>query len=89
VRNSADTQLPTAFILDALGSSATDEAGWVNLATFGSYLTKLKPDFDPRLYGHKKLSDMLRVLSGVVEIEERQASGSASKVLYIRRRTSP
>jgi len=37
-------------MLDALELSG-DDAGWAHLGTFGSYLTKLKPDFDSRLYG--------------------------------------
>ena len=46
--------LPKKFILNALGSTQNDDAGWVNLGAFGNYLTKIKPDFDPRLYGFKK-----------------------------------
>lgn len=79
--------IPKDFILEALGNTQNDEAGWVNLGSFGSYLTKIKPDFDPRLYGHKKLSDLVRVMADELEVEERQTSGSAAKAVYIRRRT--
>ena len=34
-----------------------DEAGWVNLNEAGSYIKRIKPDFDPRTYGLGKLSD--------------------------------
>ncbi|GAM66745.1 hypothetical protein JCM19236_3075 [Vibrio sp. JCM 19236] len=34
-----------------------DEAGWAKLGEVGSYLKRLKPDFDPRNHGLKKLSD--------------------------------
>lgn len=34
-----------------------DESGWAKLGEVGKYLKRLKPDFDPRNYGLKKLSD--------------------------------
>lgn len=34
-----------------------DEAGWANLNEAGSYIKRIKPDFDPRTYGLGKLSD--------------------------------
>ena len=50
--------LPEDFISQAI-IEASDESGWVTLAYLGSYLTKIQPGFDPRLYGCKKLSDLL------------------------------
>lgn len=64
-----------------------DDAGWVHLGAFGDYLTKIKPDFDPRLYGFKKLSDLVKGMPDI-EIEERKVKGSPEKVLYIRRRAA-
>lgn len=78
--------LPRKFILGALGSTQYDDAGWVNLGAFGNYLTKLKPDFDPRLYGFKKLSDLVKSMPDDLEIEERNTAGTSAKALYIRRR---
>jgi hypothetical protein len=80
---------PRRFILDALGSTQYDDAGWVNLGAFGNYLTKIKPDFDPRLYGFKKLSELVKRMRNDLEIEERKTTGSSAKALYIRRRTAP
>jgi hypothetical protein len=80
--------IPRKFILDALGSTKYDEEGWVHLGAFGSYLTKLKPDFDPRLYGFKKLSDLVKSMPKDLEIKERKTAGSSGKGLYIRRRTT-
>ena len=34
-----------------------DEAGWANLNEAGSYIKRIKPDFDPRTYGLGKLPD--------------------------------
>ena len=81
--------LPKKFILNALGSSQNDDAGWVNLGAFGNYLTKIKPDFDPRLYGFKKLSELVKSMGNDLDIEERKTAGTGAKALYIRRRTTP
>jgi uncharacterized LabA/DUF88 family protein len=80
--------LPKKFILNALGSTQNDDAGWVNLGAFGNYLTKIKPDFDPRLYGFKKLSELVKSMDNELDIEERKTAGTGAKALYIRRRTT-
>lgn len=85
-QKTAPPALPRKFILNALGSTQYDDAGWVNLGAFGNYLTKIKPDFDPRLYGFKKLSELVKSMGADLEIEERKTTGAASKALYIRRR---
>ncbi|MEX6508730.1 NYN domain-containing protein [Jiella sp. M17.18] len=36
------------------------EDGWVNLGSFGKQILNLSSDFDPRTYGFKKLSDLVR-----------------------------
>ena len=79
----ANTEFPREFVLAALEQSI-DDAGWAHLGTFGGYLNKLKPDFDSRLYGHKKLSDLVKAKTELFVTEERQAPGSNHKVLYLR-----
>lgn len=76
-------EFPKKFVLTALEQS-TDDAGWAQLGTFGSYLTKLQPDFDSRLYGFKKLSDLVKAKTDLFVTEERLAPGSNQKVLYLR-----
>lgn len=79
-----EPDLPTVFILDALTSAQGDESGWIHLGTFGSYLTKLRSDFDPRFYGFKKLSDLIRAMPKDVELIERSNSDSTTKAYYVR-----
>jgi hypothetical protein len=74
---------PKEFVLTALEQSG-DDAGWAHLGTFGSYLTKLQPDFDSRLYGYKKLSDLVKAKTDLFVTEERKAPGSSQKILYLR-----
>ena len=78
-------KLPKKFVLSALEQSVDDE-GWAHLGTFGNYLNKLQPDFDPRLYGYKKLSDLVRDRTDLFLTEERRSSGSNQRVLYLRAR---
>lgn len=81
------TVLPSELILQAI-DEAEDESGWAALANVGTYLTKLRPDFDPRLYGHKKLSGLFKKHPKLFEIEERTPPGSSTKAFYVRARAS-
>jgi len=74
---------PTEFLLTALEQSA-DDSGWAQVGTFGSYVNKLQPDFDSRLYGYKKLSDLIKAKTDLFTTEERQSPGSGRKMLYLR-----
>lgn len=79
--------LPLQFVLQAL-EQACDDNGWANLAAFGSYLNKLQSDFDPRLYGFKKLSDLVKSKPHVFTVEERAVPGGNSQVIYVRRKAA-
>ena len=77
---------PRAFFIEALEKSA-DESGWSHLGTLGSYLQKIQPDFDSRLHGYKKLSDLVRANPELFLTDERAAPGSNYKVLYVKGKT--
>lgn len=81
-KNKSTELLPLALIRQAI-EEASDENGWAFLGAVGSYLNKIQPDFDPRLYGHRKLSDLLKHQPRYFAIEERGASGS-NKMIYVR-----
>lgn len=75
---------PKEFVLSALEQSS-DESGWAHMGTFGSYLTKLQPDFDSRVYGFKKLSDLVKAKTDLFVTEERlPPGGQTQKQLYLR-----
>lgn len=83
-QSASDTHpFPEKFLLEALEKSA-DDTGWAHLGTFGSYLQKVQPDFDSRLYGYKKLSDLARAKGDLFETQERKPPGGAGTVLYIK-----
>jgi hypothetical protein len=74
---------PVNLISTAIEQGA-DESGWAHLGFVGSYLTKIQPDFDPRLYGCRKLSDLVRKYPDALETSERGSPGSPSKAIYAR-----
>ena len=76
-------RLPVPFdLLRQAIEEASDDEGWAHLGAMGSYVNKVKPDFDPRLYGEKKLSDVLRKHSKHFKVEERGTTATGGKVLY-------
>lgn len=74
----------TALLGLAMELSA-DDSGWAHLGTLGSNLSKIKPEFDSRNYGFRKLSDLIRDQKGF-ETDERQGADAASRLLYVRAR---
>jgi uncharacterized LabA/DUF88 family protein len=86
IEESSAEDSPENFILNALEKTC-DDTGWANLANLGNYLTKLKPDFDVRLYGFKSLGAMVKAHKDIFEIqEEKNNPNSPAKVLYICKR---
>ena len=79
----APQDFPTRFLLDALEQSS-DESGWASLGRFGQYLNTLQPDFDSRVYGYKKLSDLVKARKDLFIVEERSTPGQTAKTLYLR-----
>jgi len=73
---------PVGFIAKILDDIA-DEDGWAHLGALGANITKLRPEFDPRTHGYKKLSDLIKGYPHAFELQARNASGG-SAVMYAR-----
>lgn len=78
-----ESALPTRFILEALEQSL-EEDGWADLGNFGNYLNKLKPDFDARNFGFRKLSDLVKAHPELFSTEERNLPGTNKKRLVLK-----
>jgi hypothetical protein len=83
--NGRPAALPLPFeLLRQAIEEASDEQGWAPLGGVGNYLNKIRPDFDPRLHGFKKLSDLLKSQPRQFAVEERPLPGGVGKALYVR-----
>ncbi len=56
------------LIMRVISEMDTD-GGWASLGGLGSQLANIAPDFDPRTYGFKKLSDLVRKLTALEVME--------------------
>ena len=81
---SENQQVPLDLIRQAI-EEESDDSGWAHLGAVGSYIQRIRADFDARLYGSKKLSELLRRYPKHFEIEERGAPGSSSKAIFVRK----
>ncbi len=74
-------KFPTALICEAIEKSS-DDSGWAGLGAVGSYLNKVRPDFDARLFGaqNSKLSTLMKMNPKLIELKERQNNGTFVRV---------
>ncbi|KAF1069998.1 MAG: hypothetical protein GAK45_00938 [Pseudomonas citronellolis] len=77
-------KVPLEFIAKLLDDIADDEDDWVQLGVLGQNIGKLRPAFDPRLYGFKKLSELIRSQPKRFELQTRNSPSGASQDLYVR-----
>lgn len=73
-----DIQLIQSTIRDL-----SDEEGWAFLGDVGSRIQKKRPNFDSRNYGFEKLTPLIQSI-GKFEVEQREASKSKHKLIYVR-----
>lgn len=62
-------------ILKEAFEMAVKEDGWANLAEMGTQLRKLDPGFDPRTFGFKQLSQLIKANPTIFEIKTQDKSG--------------
>jgi len=74
VRQSASAAIP--ILTKAIAQMETED-GWVGLGVVGQRLANIASDFDPRTYGFRKLSDLVRQ-TGAFEID--QPDGRAVRI---------
>ena len=70
--------------LDQSIGAATAESGRANLGGVGNHLLRLLPDFDPRNYGFRKLSDLVEKNPSLRLVREKTPSGT--QVVYAERK---
>jgi hypothetical protein len=80
----APPQVPLDLIRQAI-EEESDDSGWAHLGAVGSYIQRIRAEFDARLYGSKKLSDLIKKYPKHFVVEERMAPGSSSKSIFVRK----
>ena len=59
-----------------------DEDGFTNVSAAGTYIKRVKPEFNSYAYGFAKLSDLLRAYPERYEMRKVPTNGNASVVMY-------
>lgn len=78
----------TIELIEATIEDIGDDDGWAFLGDVGNLIVKKKPEFDPRNYGFSKLTPMLKSLTDILEIDERDSDKKGIKHVYVRLRFS-
>ena len=78
----------TIELIEATLEAIGDEDGWAFLGDVGNLIVKKKPEFDPRNYGFSKLTPMLKSLTDILEIDERDSDKKGIKHVFVRLRLS-
>ncbi|GGF10838.1 NYN domain-containing protein [Flavobacterium limi] len=76
----------TIDLIEATIEDIEDDDGWAFLGDVGNLIVKKKPEFDPRNYGFSKLTPMLKSLTDILEIDERDSDKKGIKHVYVRLR---
>ena len=71
-------------ILKKAFEMAVREDGWANLAEMGTQLRKLDPGFDPRTFGYKQLSQLIKAHPEIFEIRTQNKSGISAPFIRIK-----
>lgn len=80
--------LHTIELIESTIEDIADDSGWAFLGDVGNLIVKKKPEFDPRNYGFSKLTPMLKSLTDILEIDERDSDKKGIKHVYVRLRFS-
>ena len=78
----SDKEKPPLNFIARVIEDISDDEDWVHLGALGQNLNKRSPAFDTRLYGFKKLSELLKAHPNRFEVQE--AGGGGSKALRVR-----
>jgi hypothetical protein len=75
--------LHTIELIESTIEDIADDSGWAFLGDVGNLIVKKKPEFDPRNYGFSKLTPMLKSLTDILEIDERDSDKKGIKHVYV------
>lgn len=76
----------TIELIESTIDAICDDDGWAFLGDVGNLIVRKKPEFDPRSYGFNKLTPLLKSLTDILEIDERESDKKGIKHVYVRLR---
>ncbi|MEZ4837716.1 NYN domain-containing protein [Flavobacterium sp.] len=74
----------TIDIIESSIEDIADDDGWAFLGDVGNLIVKKKPEFDPRNFGFSKLTPLMKSLTHLLEIHERESDKKGIKLVYVR-----
>ncbi|RXR32530.1 NYN domain-containing protein [Flavobacterium piscinae] len=74
----------TIDIIESSIEDIADDDGWAFLGDVGNLIVKKKPEFDPRNFGFSKLTPLMKSLTHLLEIHERESDKKGIKHVYVR-----
>ena len=75
---------PTIELIESSIDDIADDDGWAFLGDVGNLIVKKKPEFDPRNYGFVKLTPMMKSMTDVLEIDERESEKKGIKHVFVK-----
>jgi uncharacterized LabA/DUF88 family protein len=70
-------KIPVGLLKEAFEIVQTED-GWAHLASLGTQLRQLDPGFDPRNFGYKQLSQLIKAQKGLFEIRYEDDKGPSA-----------
>ncbi|WP_432670049.1 NYN domain-containing protein [Flavobacterium sp. SM2513] len=75
---------PTIELIESTIDDIADDDGWAFLGDVGNAIVKKKPEFDPRNYGFVKLTPMMKSMTDILQIDERESEKKGIKHVYVK-----
>ncbi|UOY06794.1 NYN domain-containing protein [Muricauda sp. SCSIO 64092] len=86
-KDKVDTITPRVIeLILATISDVEDEEGWAFLGEVGTLIQKKQPNFDPRNYGFRKLTPLVKSLDQIEIVSRKNPKGSGN-LIYVRTRS--
>ncbi|MBN8567483.1 MAG: NYN domain-containing protein [Flavobacteriales bacterium] len=76
--------IETIDIIESSIEDLADDEGWAFLGDVGNLIVKKKPEFDPRNFGFPKLTPLMKTLTKIIEIHERDSDKKGIKHVYVK-----
>jgi hypothetical protein len=75
---------PTIELIESTIDDIADDDGWAFLGDVGNMIVKKKPEFDPRNYGFVKLTPMMKSMTDILQIDERDSEKKGIKHVFVK-----